>query len=81
MPWPLKHFLIGQFPGEFEAQQQVMKLRCVTVVREGKNLLKALQDNIGQDCKEQPIIHPLDASCSTKKVPCLFKPEKSRLKS
>jgi hypothetical protein len=25
MPWPLKHFLIGQFPGEFEAQRQVMK--------------------------------------------------------
>jgi len=27
MPWPLKRFLIGQFPGEFEAQRQVMKLR------------------------------------------------------
>jgi len=27
MPWPLKHFLIGQFPGEFEAQRQVMRLR------------------------------------------------------
>jgi hypothetical protein len=27
MPWPLKHFLIGQFPGEFEAQVQVMRLR------------------------------------------------------
>ena len=26
-PWPLKHFLIGQFPGEFEAQRQVIKLR------------------------------------------------------
>jgi len=28
MPWPLKQLLIGQFPGEFEAQRQVMKLRC-----------------------------------------------------
>jgi len=27
MPWPLKRFLIGQFPGEFEAQLQVMKPR------------------------------------------------------
>jgi len=27
MPWPLKHFLIGQFPGEFEAQCQVMTVR------------------------------------------------------
>jgi len=27
MPWPLKHFLIGQFPGEFEAQRQVMMVR------------------------------------------------------
>ena len=26
MPWPLKHFLIGQFPGEFEAQLQVLRL-------------------------------------------------------
>ncbi len=27
MPWPLKHFLLGQFPGEFEAQRQVMRMR------------------------------------------------------
>jgi len=27
MPWPLKHFLLGQFPGEFEAQRQVMMAR------------------------------------------------------
>jgi hypothetical protein len=27
MPWPIKHFVIGQFPGEFEAQLQVMRLR------------------------------------------------------
>ena len=28
MPWPLKRFLVGQFPGEFEAQLQVMRLRA-----------------------------------------------------
>jgi hypothetical protein len=27
MPWPLKHFLIGQFPGEFEPQRLVIRLR------------------------------------------------------
>ena len=27
MPWPLKQFLIGQLPGEFEAQLQVMRTR------------------------------------------------------
>jgi hypothetical protein len=29
MPWPLKRFLLGQFPGEFDAQQAVLRRRLV----------------------------------------------------
>ena len=32
MPWPLRHFVIGQFPGEFEAQRQVIRLRLKEVL-------------------------------------------------
>ncbi len=30
MPWPIRHFLIGQFPDEFKAQRAVVKLRSVS---------------------------------------------------
>jgi hypothetical protein len=32
MPWPIKHFVIGQFPGEFEAQRQIMRLKSKEVL-------------------------------------------------
>ena len=25
LPWPLKNFVLGQFPGEFRAQQEVLR--------------------------------------------------------
>jgi len=27
LPWPLKNFLLGQFPGEFQAQEEVLRPR------------------------------------------------------
>jgi hypothetical protein len=27
LPWPVKNFVLGQFPGEFRAQQEVLRSR------------------------------------------------------